>query len=104
MRYYRIGGGKIIEDDNYYDDRSNGFTNLTGLASKLNPKRYYFNEINYVCVNIIISIIIVVLDLAESCASGNYKKRFNIVNYVNKRQIGINYRYKKRYMVILKFE
>jgi len=93
-----------MKDDSYYDNRSNGLTDLTNLTGGFNPRRYHFSETNYVCVNIIISIIIVILDLAESCASGDHKRRFNIVNYVNKRQIGINYRYKKRCTVILKFK
>jgi len=93
-----------MEDGSYYDDRNDNFINLTDLTSKLNSKNYYFSETNYVYVNIIIFIIIVILNLVKSCASGDHKKRFNIINYINKRQININYRYKKRYMVVFRFE
>ena len=73
-----------MKDDSYYDNRSNGLTDLTNLTGGFNPRKYYFSETNCVYVNIIIFIIIVVLDLAESYTSGDYKRRFNIVSYVNK--------------------
>src|SRR6266536_3074986 len=93
-----------MKDDNYYGDRNDGFTDPTGLAGGFDSRRYHFSETSYVYVNIIVFIIIVILDLAESYTSGDYKRRFNIVNYVNKGQININYRYKKGDTVIFKFE
>ncbi len=93
-----------MEGDNYCGDYSDDFTDLTDLAGRFNLRRYYFSETSCVYVNMIVFIIIVVLDLAESCASGDYKKRFSVVNYVNKGQISINYRCEERCTVILKFE
>ena len=87
LRYYGIGSSRIMEGGSYYGKYSNGFTDLTRLVGRFDPRRYYFSETNYicVCVNMIVFIIVVVLDLAESCASGDYKRRFSIVSYVNER-------------------
>ena len=104
LRYCGIGGGRIIEGGSYCGDCSDGLTDPTDLAGGFDPRRYHFSETSCVCVNMIASIIIVVLNLAESCASGDYKKRFSVVNYVNKGQISINYRCEERCTVILKFE
>src|SRR6266536_5117702 len=84
LRYCGTGGGRIIEGGSYCGDCSDSFTDLTGLVGRLDPRRYYFNETSCVYVNIIIFIIIVVLDFAESCASGDYKRRFSVINYINK--------------------
>ncbi len=74
-----------MKDGNYYGKYNNDLTNLTRLISRFNPRKCYLSEINYiyVYVNIIVFIIVVILDLAESCVSEDYKRRFNIVNYVN---------------------
>ncbi len=93
-----------MKNGNYYRKYNNNLTDLTYLAGRLDPRRYYLSETNCIYINVIIFIIVVVLNLAESCASGDYKRRFNIVSYINEGQININYKYKKGYTVIFKFE